>query len=68
MITTRHPLRYPMQAIVSAGQLYGEVIYCGTSLSDRYMFDFSYSRPEPIIFWGLFVFLNAFWSIIPLGE
>lgn len=68
LIMTTHPLRYPLQAIVSLGQLYGYVLYYGTSLFDHYILDLSYSRPEPLIFWGLFVFLNAFWIVIPLSE
>ncbi|OQE21039.1 hypothetical protein PENSTE_c012G08303 [Penicillium steckii] len=66
MITTRHPLRFPLQAIVSLGQLYSDVLYYGTSIFDHYMLEMSYSRPEPMFFWGLFVFLNAFWIMIPL--
>ncbi|KAJ5081480.1 hypothetical protein NUU61_009744 [Penicillium alfredii] len=65
MITTQHPLRYPLQVVVSLGQLYGNVLYYGTCLFDHYIFDVSYSRPEASVFWGYFVFLNAFWIVIP---
>lgn len=68
LILSKHHLRYPLQAIVSLGQLYGDVLYYGTSLFDHYILDLSYSRPEPLIFWGLFVFLNTFWIVIPLSE
>ncbi|KAJ5095242.1 EBDP4 emopamil-binding protein [Penicillium argentinense] len=64
-IMTSHPLRHPVQAIVSLGQLYGDVIYYGTSLFDHYILGLSYSRPEPLIFWGYFVFCNTFWIVIP---
>lgn len=66
MITTNHPLRYPLQGVVSLGQLYGDVLYYATSMFDRYVLDVSYSRPEAEeYFWGYFVFLNAFWILIP---
>ncbi|KAF2194796.1 EBDP4, emopamil-binding protein [Zopfia rhizophila CBS 207.26] len=65
-IATDHPLRYPFQAIVSLGQLYGDVLYYATSLFDHYLLNLSYSRPEPFYFWGYFVFMNTFWIIIPL--
>lgn len=65
MITTNHTLRYPLQAIVSLGQLYGDILYYATSMFDHYILDLSYSRPEPLYFWGYFVFMNAFWIAIP---
>ncbi|KAJ5556841.1 hypothetical protein N7494_000756 [Penicillium frequentans] len=66
MIMIQHPLRYPLQAIVSLGQLYGDVLYYATCMFDHYILDLSYSRPEASIFWGYFVFCNAFWIVIPL--
>lgn len=68
LITIRHPLRYPLQAIVSLGQLYGDILYYGTSLFDHDILGLAYSRLKPLIFWGLFVFLNTFWILIPSGE
>ena len=68
MIMTKHPLRYPLQAIVSLGQLYGDVLYYATCLFDNYILGLEYSRPEAAIFWGYFVFCNAFWIVIPLRE
>lgn len=68
MIMIQHPLRYPLQAIVSLGQLYGDVLYYATCMFDHYILDLSYSRPEASIFWGYFVFCNAFWIVIPLGK
>ncbi|KAL1970369.1 hypothetical protein VTN77DRAFT_5529 [Rasamsonia byssochlamydoides] len=65
MITTNHSLRYPLQAVVSLGQLYGDVLYYATSMFDHYILDLSYSRPEASYFWGYFVFMNAFWIVIP---
>ncbi|OJD34577.1 ebp domain-containing protein [Diplodia corticola] len=65
MITTDHPLRYPLQAIVSLGQLYGDVLYYATAMFDHYLTDLNYSRPESYYFWFYFVFMNAFWIVIP---
>jgi cholestenol delta-isomerase len=65
MITTEHPLRHPLQIIVSLGQLYGDVLYYGTSTFDHVMFGKVYSRPEPYYFYGYYVLMNAFWIVIP---
>ncbi|KAK3063046.1 hypothetical protein LTR53_019083, partial [Teratosphaeriaceae sp. CCFEE 6253] len=35
LIMLRHPLRYPIQMIVSMGQFYGDVLYYATSLFDH---------------------------------
>lgn len=66
MITTEHPLRYPLQAIVSLGQLYGDVLYYATAMFDHLISNLNYSRPEQYYFWGYFVLMNAFWIIIPI--
>lgn len=66
LIAVDHPLRYPLQIIVSLGQLYGDVLYYATSMFDHYILNLSYSRPEAAYFWGYFVFMNAFWIVIPL--
>jgi cholestenol delta-isomerase len=68
MVATGHPFRYPLQAVVSLGQLYGDVLYYATSMFDHYILNLSYSRPEAFYFWGYFVFMNLFWIIIPLSE
>jgi cholestenol delta-isomerase len=65
MITTEHPLRHPLQIIVSLGQLYGDVLYYATSLFDYYMTNISYSRPEAFYFWFYFVGMNLSWIVIP---
>lgn len=65
MIMKSHPLRYSVQAIVSLGQLYGDVLYYATSMFDLYILDLSYCRPEAAYFYGYFVFMNAFWIVIP---
>ncbi|KAH8879791.1 3-beta-hydroxysteroid-Delta(8),Delta(7)-isomerase [Thozetella sp. PMI_491] len=65
-IVADHPLRHPLQSIISLGQLYGDVLYYGTSIFDLLVRGVEYSRPEPEYFIGYFVFLNGFWIIIPL--
>ena len=68
MIALDHPLRHPLQIIVSLGQLYGDVLYYATSMFDHYIYNRVYCRPEAYYFWGYFVFMNFFWIIIPLGK
>lgn len=68
MIAVDHPLRFPLQGVVSLGQLYGDVLYYGTSAFDYAVYGVGCSRPEGRYFWGYFVFLNAFWIAIPLGR
>ncbi|KAF2461971.1 EBDP4, emopamil-binding protein [Lineolata rhizophorae] len=67
MIIKDHPMRHPLQAIVSLGQLYGDVLYYGTSMFDKFAFGVSYCRPEGYYFWGYYFFLNLFWIVIPLS-
>ncbi|KAK7535055.1 3-beta-hydroxysteroid-Delta(8),Delta(7)-isomerase [Phyllosticta citribraziliensis] len=64
-VATEHPLRHPFQVIVSLGHLYGDVLYYGTTVVDHALLGVSYSRPEPYYFWLYFVFMNAFWIVIP---
>lgn len=64
-ICTDHPLRHPFQAIVSLGQIYGDVLYYATSMFDFYLLNLEYSRPEACYFWGYFVLMNAFWIVFP---
>jgi cholestenol delta-isomerase len=65
LIAYDHPLRYPLQLIVSLGQFYGDVLYYATSMFDHYILNVSYSRPEAAYYWGYFVLMNAFWIVIP---
>jgi cholestenol delta-isomerase len=65
LIAYDHPLRYPLQLIVSLGQFYGDVLYYATSMFDHYILNVSYSRPEACYYWGYFVLMNAFWIVIP---
>ena len=65
LITIRHPLRYPLQAIVSVGHLYSDTLYYATSFVDLYYKGLSYCRPEGYYFWIYFFIMNAFWIVIP---
>ncbi|KIX07311.1 uncharacterized protein Z518_01964 [Rhinocladiella mackenziei CBS 650.93] len=64
-IIISHPLRYPLQAVVSLGQLYGDVLYYATSLFDHYYKSLTYCRPEAYYFWFYFFFMNFIWIVIP---
>ncbi|KAL8824020.1 MAG: hypothetical protein Q9191_005361 [Dirinaria sp. TL-2023a] len=68
MITTQHPLRYPLQALVSLGQMYGDVLYYATSMFDHYVNGLTYFRPEAYYFWVYYFFMNFIWIIIPGSE
>lgn len=64
-IATSHPLRHPLQVIVSLGQIYGDVLYYATSMFDHFYHGVMQFRPEPFYFYGYFVLMNAFWIVIP---
>ncbi|EXJ66274.1 cholestenol delta-isomerase [Cladophialophora psammophila CBS 110553] len=64
-IITSHPLRYPLQATVSLGQIYGDVLYYATSMFDHYHKNLTYCRPEPYYFWCYYFLMNFFWIVIP---
>lgn len=57
--------RHPIQSIISLGQLYGDVLYYGTCTYEFLVYGNEFSRPEPYYFVGYYVFLNAFWIVIP---
>lgn len=63
-----HPLRYPLQAVVSLGQIYGDVLYYATSMFDYYHNTVVYCRPEAYYFWFYFIFINFIWIVIPGGK
>ncbi|EHY60465.1 hypothetical protein HRR83_000224 [Exophiala dermatitidis] len=64
-IVTAHPLRYPVQAVVSLGQIYGDVLYYATCMFDHYYKSLTYCRPEAYYFWFYFFFMNFIWIVIP---
>lgn len=68
MVIFRHPLRFPLQGLVSLGQVYGDVLYYGTAYFEHVVYGLSYSRPEPFYFYFYFVFMNAIWMVIPGGK
>ncbi|EGX89335.1 3-beta-hydroxysteroid-Delta(8),Delta(7)-isomerase [Cordyceps militaris CM01] len=59
------PWRHPAQSALSLGQLYGDVLYYGTCTYEFLVYGLEFSRPEPYYFVGYYVFLNAFWIVIP---
>jgi len=65
LITTNSPYRHPVQALVSTGQFYGDLLYYATSLFDDFYSGLKYCRPEPYYFWVYFVFMNTFWLVVP---
>lgn len=65
MITVDHPLRHPLQTIVSMGQIYGDILYYATSMFDHYFNGLSYCRPEAYYFWCYYFFMNFIWIVIP---
>lgn len=67
MIVVSHPLRHPLQLIVSLGQLYGDVLYYGTATFGALVEGVHYCRPEGFYFWAYYFLCNAFWIVIPLA-
>lgn len=68
MIATQSAFRHPLQALVSTGQLYGDVLYYATSLFDHYFRGIAYCRPEAYYFWTYYFLMNFFWIVIPGCE
>lgn len=64
-IAIDHPARHPLQALISFGQIYGDILYLSTSFFDEAYRQTAYSRPEPFYYYGYFIFLNAIWLVIP---
>ncbi|KAF2231394.1 Emopamil-binding protein [Viridothelium virens] len=65
LIAVNHPLRHPLQALVSAGQIYGDILYYATNTYDHFFNHISYSRPEAFYFWVYYFLMNFFWIVIP---
>ena len=68
LITVQHPLRHSLQAIVSVGHLYGDVLYYATSFFDLYYRQVTYCRPEPYYWWSYFFFMNLPWIVVPSSK
>ncbi|KAI8906875.1 Emopamil binding protein-domain-containing protein [Gorgonomyces haynaldii] len=62
LILNDSPKRHILQVVVSMGQLYGDVLYYLTTLVEGA----PHTVDHPFYFWFYFVFLNAFWIVIPL--
>lgn len=59
---TNKPYRYVVQLILSLFQLYGDVLYFTTEIKDGFVHG---PFGHPLYFWFYFVFLNAFWIVVP---
>ncbi|KAK4106433.1 Emopamil-binding protein [Parathielavia hyrcaniae] len=57
--------RHLLQAVVCVGHLYGVALYYGTCGFAEHMRGLSYSRPEPVYYWGYYVGMNAPWVVVP---
>lgn len=68
LVVMRHPLRLPLQMLVSLGQVYGDILYYGTAGFEHLVNDVSFSRPEALYFYFYFIFMNAIWIVIPGGK
>ncbi|KAF4974458.1 hypothetical protein FZEAL_8629 [Fusarium zealandicum] len=65
-IVREHPLRHPLQIIISLGQIYGDVLYLGTCTYSSVVFDIVHCRPERFYFWVYYFFCNFIWIVIPM--
>ncbi|KAI6780231.1 3-beta-hydroxysteroid-Delta(8) [Emericellopsis cladophorae] len=64
-IVTSHPMRYPLQLIISLGQFYGDVLYYATCTFTAMVDKIHFCRPEDFYYWAYYVLCNAFWIVIP---
>jgi cholestenol delta-isomerase len=68
-ILNRRAWRYVGIALVSLGQIYGDVLYFGTCLHGKGDIGWkafgAHSRPEPLYFWFYFVVINGVWIVVP---
>ncbi|TPX68685.1 hypothetical protein SpCBS45565_g02901 [Spizellomyces sp. 'palustris'] len=62
LIFNDSPVAPILEFLVSTGQLYGDVLYYATTLIEGA----PHCSPSPFHFWFYFVFMNAFWIVIPL--
>ncbi|KFH48197.1 3-beta-hydroxysteroid-Delta(8),Delta(7)-isomerase-like protein [Hapsidospora chrysogenum ATCC 11550] len=66
-IVMDHPLRHPLQLIISLGQMYGDVLYYATATFAVRVEGVDYCRPESFYFWWYYFLCNAFWIVIPFA-
>ena len=60
----KSPYRYVVQLVLSLFQLYGDVLYFSTEVLDGFTHG---PFGHPLYFWFYFVFLNAFWIVVPFA-
>ncbi|KAF7547918.1 hypothetical protein G7046_g8862 [Stylonectria norvegica] len=65
-IVVDHPMRHPVQLIISLGQFYGLILYFATYHFNEQIFSIVYCRPEDIYFWAYYFLCNFFWVVIPI--
>ncbi|KAK2595023.1 hypothetical protein QQS21_007277 [Conoideocrella luteorostrata] len=65
---TDHHWRFPLQLIVSLGQLYGLLLYYGIFWYNEFVNGVDFSRPERYYYWAYYVLCNAFWIFIPFCQ
>ncbi|KAG2484007.1 hypothetical protein HYH03_017174 [Edaphochlamys debaryana] len=61
-ILYRTSWRFTAMALVSLGQLYGDVLYYLTCIHEG----LAHTRTEPLYFWAYFIGANAIWIVVPL--
>jgi len=64
-ITIGHPLRHPLQLVISVGQLYGLILYFATCSFEELVHGVVVSRPEWAYYSMYYIACNAFWFFIP---
>lgn len=64
-IVTSHPMRHPLQIIISLGQFYGDVLYYATCTFTMLVDGIHFCRPEDFYFWAYYFLCNFFWIVIP---
>lgn len=65
-IVKDHPIRFPLQLIISLGQIYGNLLYYGTCFFSERVLEIIYCRPESFYFWWYYFFCNFIWIMIPV--
>eukprot|EP00898_Chlorokybus_atmophyticus_P008238 jgi/Chlat1/8415/Chrsp80S07841 len=55
------PWRYTLQILVSAGQIYGDILYYATCVLEG----LEHIAPGFLYFWFYFVFMNFIWIVVP---
>ncbi|KAJ1655734.1 hypothetical protein IWQ61_004571 [Dispira simplex] len=61
-ILNRSSLRYPLQLVVSLGQIYGSLVYLFGMIYD----DWRYMTPQPYYYYFYFWGMNSPWLLVPL--